>query len=80
MRSKWIIALGAMVFDAILLFIGSFFLYWGAWNYLFGSVPAGLLFGPLMMIFGGSMIILGVKAILKTIGFIRRTVRGNLFG
>lgn len=73
MRSKWIIALGVMVFDAILLYISSFFLYWGAWNYRYGTRPAGLEY--FMLAFGLFMLIVIIIAILKTIAFLRRSTQ-----
>jgi len=67
---KSIIALGTIALDTILLYIGSFFLYWGTWNYLYGhgTRPAGLEY--LMMVFGGSMIIAGIIVVLKLIAFL----------
>jgi len=69
---KWIIALGTIALDTILLYIGSFFLYWGTWNYIFGS-RIGIMFGPLMMVLGVSILVVGIFVIFKLIAFLWRT-------
>jgi len=60
---KKTIALGGILLAAILFFIGSFFLYWGALNYLhgWGSRPAGLEY--VMMGFGACMMFAGAIVI-----------------
>jgi len=62
---KWIIGLVAGAFDAILLYIGCFFLYWGTLNWLSGGGrPAGLEY--LMMAFGVPWLIVGIIVAWKT--------------
>jgi len=67
-KRKWIVS-GAIALVSPVFFIGCFFLYWGAWNYLFGS-RIGLFFGPAMMVFGGSVIIIGIIGVLKLVPFL----------
>jgi len=56
----WIFVLPEIVSSMALLFVGWFFLYWGAWNYLsgYGTRPAGLEY--LSMGFGVFPIIGGI--------------------
>ena len=68
-KRKLIIASGAVALVTPLFFIGCFFLYWGAWNYLFGS-RIGLFFGLVMAVFGVFMIIIGIIGVLKLIPFL----------
>ena len=65
-KLEWIIGLGAIALVTTLLFIGSFFIYWGAWNYVLGS-KYGLFFGPLMGLFGGCIIFVGIIVVMQRI-------------
>ena len=65
-KLEWIIGLGAIALVTTLLFIGSFFAYWGAWNYVLGS-KYGLFFGPLMGLFGGCIIFVGIIVVMQRI-------------
>lgn len=68
---KWIIAVSTLVFDIILLYIGSLILYGGASIYLSGSRYAQFT-GSLSMIIGGSIIIVGTLIALRLVIFFRR--------
>ena len=61
---KWIIGLGPIVLVATLLFLGSFFIYWGGWNYVFGS-RIGLFFGVPMGLFGGCIVFVGIMVVMN---------------
>jgi len=51
---------------ATLLLIGSFFIYWGGWNYVFGD-RIGLFLGPLIGLFGGCIVFAGIIVVLNMI-------------
>lgn len=50
--SKIIVASGTVVLVGILFCVGSYFAYWGAWNFVLGS-KYGLFFGPPMALWWG---------------------------
>jgi hypothetical protein len=58
-KSEWVYMLGAFALGTFLLFGGSVFFYWGAWNHLMGYGVRG---PPmwLFMFFGGCIIIGGI--------------------
>ncbi len=67
---KNVIALGAILLNLFLFFIGSFFLHWGLWNYFYGSALPGVPFGIAMAVFGIFAIALGIFTLLKTYGLL----------
>ena len=72
-KLEWIIELGAIALVTTLLFVGSFFAYWGAWNYVLGS-KYGLFFGPPMGLFGGGFIFAGIIVAMQRIKLGERMV------
>ena len=68
-KRKLIIASGAVALATPVFYVGCFFLYWGVWNYLFGS-RIGVMLSPLMMVFGGFVVIVGIIGVLKLIPFL----------
>lgn len=58
--------MGSIALVATLLFIGSFFIFWGGWNYVFGD-RIGLFFGPLMGLFGGCIVFVGIMVAMNMI-------------
>ena len=69
LTDKWIIGLVAGAFDAILLYIGCFFLYWGAILHLFGT-RITIVLGLLIMFAGVPAIVGGIMAASKLKGFL----------
>jgi len=65
-KREWIIGLGATALVAALLLIGSFFIYWGGWNYVFGD-RIGLFLGPLIGLFGGCIVFIGIIVVMNMI-------------
>lgn len=68
-KRKLITALGMIVLDIILFCIGSFYILWGVWNYLFGTA-IGATFGLIMMVIGGFVIIVGIIVVLKLVALL----------
>lgn len=85
-KRKLITASGAIALVIPMLYIGFYFLYWGAWNHLIrgGTNPWGLDY--LMLTFGGFMTIIAITIILKLVAYLSpktRTLKdseGGLFG
>lgn len=71
-KREWIVVLGTTALVIILFSIGSFFLYWGLWNYLFGygTRPVGL--ENVLIFWGGGMVIIGIVIVLKLVAFLSR--------
>jgi len=64
---KWVIALGVS-----LLYVGSFFIYFGLRAYLFPRFPVDIYNAPLGINFGAIMIIIGILLFLRDIIFKKR--------
>ena len=68
-KRKLIIVSGAVALVTPVFYVGCFFLYWGVWNYLFGS-RIGMMLSPLTMGFGVFVIIIGIIIVLKLFPFL----------
>jgi hypothetical protein len=67
---KLITTLAAIALDATLFCIGIFFVYWGTWNYLFGSPIPGMGLGVLMIVLGATLMLLGLLVVIKLLGYL----------
>lgn len=65
-RQEWIVKLGSILLVIALFFTGSFFIYWGGWNFVFGS-RIGLFFGSFMALFGGCAVSVAVIVVMNII-------------
>jgi len=65
-----VIGFAGVLLDVVVFYIGFFFLYWGVWNYLFGSPVPGLFFGILMIVSGAALVGLGVLGALRLYSFL----------
>ena len=69
MRRNAIVFAGILS-DIAMFFIALFLLYWGTWNYLFGSAVPGMGFGILMIISGAAIFGLGTVVALRLHAFL----------
>lgn len=74
-KRERIIALGTIALVITLLSIGSLFLYWGVWNYFFGS-HIGMMPSGMLILLGGILVIAGIIVVLKPVAFLLRRREG----
>ena len=73
---KWIIAVGSVILDVVLLFVGAFFVLGGIWQFPYGT-RIGVMLAPFMILLSGSILLVGIIIGRRVLAFLRETKKGS---
>jgi len=68
---KRVIAVGSIILDAVLFFVGVFLVLVGIWQFPFGS-RIGVMLAPFTILLGGSILLVGIIVGRRALAFLRK--------